>query len=248
VKPVSKRDIPLRKVTIRYERLPHAGKQSHHQTIIGPVTKEDLTEQNTIDGLRAFARGLSRLKRTRRQGWIDREVTDPESVADHTFRMAMLAWVIAGRAGVNRERTVMLALVHDLAEAYAGDLTPHGDLGDLSPEERRRVLIQAPDRTAAEQREWDRQKHAQEAEGLRVLIEGLSPDQREELTALWNEYESGQTPEAEVIRQLDKVETWLQAEEYHADDPRVNIESFRQQIDRLPLTPVLRAIVEPTGK
>ncbi|HUE75408.1 MAG TPA: HD domain-containing protein [Chloroflexota bacterium] len=206
------------------------------------MTNEEKTEENAGAGLRSFARGLSRLKRTRRQGWIDRDVANPESVADHSFRMALLAWVISGRAGLNRGRAIMLALVHDLAEAYAGDITPFGDLSGLSPTERRRVLQKAPERTVAEQQQWDRHKHARETEGLRVLLAGLHSQERAVLTALWTEYEEGQTAEAELVKQLDKVETWLQAQEYRAENPGVNVESFRKQIEGMPLTPLLRAI------
>ena len=41
-----------------------------------------------------FARTVGRLKALPRQGWVDRNVAKPESVADHTFRAVMLAWVL----------------------------------------------------------------------------------------------------------------------------------------------------------
>src|SRR5436190_1274118 len=53
-----------------------------------------------------------------------RGVRDPESVADHSYGMALLALVAPLPAGVDRDRLIRLALVHDLAEARVGDLTP----------------------------------------------------------------------------------------------------------------------------
>src|SRR5690554_6859406 len=36
-----------------------------------------------------------KVKSLRRTGWVDREVRDPESVADHMYRMALMALVLA---------------------------------------------------------------------------------------------------------------------------------------------------------
>ena len=48
----------------------------------------------------------------------------PESVADHMYRMSMLAFALRDPA-VNRDRLIKICLVHDLAEALVGDITPH---------------------------------------------------------------------------------------------------------------------------
>jgi putative hydrolases of HD superfamily len=48
----------------------------------------------------------------------------------------------------------------------------------------------------------------------------------------WEEYEASQTPEARLVRQLDKLETWLQALEYQEQQPDLIIESFRRGTDR----------------
>src|SRR5687767_7316770 len=88
-----------------------------------------------VEGLFAFIRGAGRLKGIRRQGWVDREVADPESVADHSFRLVVLAWLVADRLGLDSNRAIRLALIHDLPEAFAGDQTPFGDLSAHSLED-----------------------------------------------------------------------------------------------------------------
>jgi putative hydrolases of HD superfamily len=66
-----------------------------------------------------------RLKKLRRQGWIDRGVNDPESTADHSWAVALLAWLLVhDRPELDRDRVLLLGLVHDLPEAVAGDATP----------------------------------------------------------------------------------------------------------------------------
>lgn len=213
-------------------------------TIIGAMERDGAPPAADAAGLLAFARDLGRLKRLRRQGWIDREVREPESVADHTLRIALLAWVVAGRLGLDADRALKLGLLHDLAEAHAGDLTPFGDLSGLDLAERRRRLGRVPERTAAEQAAWERAKRAREEAGLEALLGGLRPAEREALRALWLEYEEARTAEARLVKQLDRVETWLQALEYLAAQPEVNVASFRRQIETMALEPALRALVD----
>jgi putative hydrolase of HD superfamily len=44
-----------------------------------------------------------------------------ENVAEHSFRTAVLGYVLAGMAGADQNKTVMLCLFHDLHEARTGD-------------------------------------------------------------------------------------------------------------------------------
>src|SRR5262245_57028480 len=83
-------------------------------------------------GLARFLHRAGRLKATPRTGWIDRGVPvgEAESVADHSFRVALLAWLAAHLAAADDpaldvDRVLALALIHDLAEALTGDLTPY---------------------------------------------------------------------------------------------------------------------------
>ncbi len=127
------------------------------------------------------------LKRLRRAGWIRVGIPEPESVADHSFRLALMALLFGSRLGLNVEKMVHLALIHDLAEARTGDLTPADRV------------------TSSEKRERERVAFGQIVE---KLPEGLVLDD------LWREYESEASPEARIVRQLDKLEMALQALEY----------------------------------
>src|SRR5260221_8313896 len=82
----------------------------------------------TIPGLPRLAEMAARLKDVRRQGWVDRGVPDAESVADHSYGVALLAWAVARARGLDGERALLIAIVHDLAEAEVGDETPFDDL------------------------------------------------------------------------------------------------------------------------
>lgn len=129
-----------------------------------------------------------RLKETARAGWGLRGIGDPESVADHTFRVCLLALVLSRRAEppLDRERCLALALVHDLAECIVGDITPYDGISTG-------------------------EKHRREGEAMARFAGMLGDD---ELPRLWEEYQAGETPEARFVKDLDKLETVLQAAEY----------------------------------
>ncbi len=56
------------------------------------------------------------LKRVKRSGWWLAGVKDPESVAEHSWRTALIAFVLARMAGLDAEKISVAALFHDLHE------------------------------------------------------------------------------------------------------------------------------------
>ena len=66
------------------------------------------------------------LKDVLRQGWVNAGVKAPESVAAHSWGMAILALKLCPPE-LNLERVLTLCLVHDLPEVVVGDLTPSDD-------------------------------------------------------------------------------------------------------------------------
>ena len=66
------------------------------------------------------------LKTTKRTGWVMRGVHSPESIADHMYRMSLMSMIASFSDGrLDTNRCIQLALIHDLAEAKVGDITPH---------------------------------------------------------------------------------------------------------------------------
>ena len=66
---------------------------------------------------------LQGLDRVPRSGFALRGVSEPESVAEHSFHVAALVWALAtDEPEVNAHRALELALVHDMAEVRTGDL------------------------------------------------------------------------------------------------------------------------------
>ncbi|XP_077018925.1 5'-deoxynucleotidase HDDC2 isoform X1 [Tamandua tetradactyla] len=135
-----------------------------------------------------FLRLVGQLKRVPRTGWVYRNVEKPESVSDHMYRMAVMALVTRDN-GLNKDRCVRLALVHDMAECIVGDIAP----ADNIPKE---------------------EKHRREEKAMKQLTQLLPEDLKKELCELWEEYETQSSPEARFVKQLDQCEMILQASEY----------------------------------
>lgn len=73
---------------------------------------------------RELLREALALKALDRAGWKRKGIVAPESVADHSYGVALAALVLAPPE-LDRARLVAMALVHDLAEVRIGDITPH---------------------------------------------------------------------------------------------------------------------------
>jgi putative hydrolases of HD superfamily len=143
----------------------------------------------TFESEREILRFAGDLKRVPRTGWLQRGVlpVDCESVADHSYRMALMAMLFfphMQHPQIDTHRLCRIALVHDLAEAVVGDITPEDG---VSKEEKRKL----------------------EREAMRKIC-----GDRSDLMELWEEYEMGETLEAKVVKDLDKLEMILSAEEY----------------------------------
>ncbi len=137
-----------------------------------------------------------RLKAELRRGWMKKLGMDhPESVADHSYRTALLAMVISDLRGLDSGKAMRLAILHDLPEAIVGDATP-------------------------EERSGER-KTQLETKAMEELLSELPKEIRTSYREAWREYAEGKTAESRLVRQLDKVEMAIQAWEYAngAGDP-----------------------------
>jgi putative hydrolase of HD superfamily len=137
-----------------------------------------------LDGVLAFLRAAERLKTVTRSGWTS--TGEAESVAEHTWRLCLMAMVLYGRGeGIDLAKLLKMCLIHDLGEAIGGD-------------------VPAPAQVAGSP------KAGQERADLLSLVEPLPAAGRREILDLWDEYEAASSPEAKLAKGLDKLETILQ--------------------------------------
>lgn len=174
-----------------------------------------------LSGLLEFLRAAERLKQTWRSGRTSGG--HPESTAAHTWRLCLMALLLEREfPGVDFARLVKICLVHDLGEALRGD-------------------IPAPQQATGVP------KGPQERADLVTLVAPLPAAARDEILALWDEYEAAATPTARVAKALDKLETILQHNQ-GANPPdfdyAFNLAYGRPATDAVPLAAQIRAVLD----
>ena len=128
------------------------------------------------------------LKRIKRSGWSVLGIKDAETVAEHSFRCAVIGYLLACRENASPYKVMLMTLFNDLHEARITDLHKMAQRYiDASPVE---------EKAFAEQ------------------IGSLPKDIRKELTDTRSEYKRQKTRESIVARDADILECLIQAREY----------------------------------
>ncbi len=162
-----------------------------------------------------FFHKVGELKEMPRRGWVIRDIKNGESIAGHIFRISLMAWVLGSeKKGLNIERLLKMALMHDLCEVYSGDITPYDSILPKSKKARKELLKTWPRFSEAEKKKLAEEKHKKEKAGLEMLIKDLPLHLKIEMKNLWLDYEKGLTPEGRFFKQADRLEGFLQALEY----------------------------------
>jgi len=81
------------------------------------------------------------LKHLDRAGWLRIGIDHPESVAAHSWGVALLCLQFAPK-GLNKEKLLTLAILHDLPEVIVGDLTPHDNVSKSEKHSREEAAAQ----------------------------------------------------------------------------------------------------------
>ena len=139
------------------------------------------------------------LKKIKRSGWWVAGIKDPESVADHSFRCAIIAYYIAHKEKGDPYKALVMALFNDIHEARINDLHKMGHYYiDFKKAERRVFLDQMKD---------------------------FMPPFQQEMLTFRDEYDHQQTLEAVIARDADILECLIQAKEYF-DSGHLKAEKF----------------------
>jgi len=149
-----------------------------------------------------FFKTVENLKNISRQGWIDKlSINNPESVADHSYSMAVMSMVMSDLGNYDSEKILKMVLLHDLAESKIGDYTPE----QLSKKE----------------------KNDLENNAFLEIVENLPNAIKSQYVKIWKEYQENNSSESRIVHQIDKLEMALQAKLYQKDGhPYERLESF----------------------
>lgn len=152
-----------------------------------PLKKKTNLKTQNQDGLDFFAEaGL--LKRVKRSGWWVAGIKDPESVAEHSFRCAVIAFFIAHQEQADPYRAISMALFNDIHEARINDLHKMGHF--------------YIDFRAAEQKVFHDQ------------VKNLPKKVKDALVSIREDYDTQISKESLIARDADILECLVQAKEY----------------------------------
>lgn len=171
-----------------------------------------------------FVQAAGELKEVERAGWRHSGVEGGgESVAAHSWGVAMLAASLPPPAGVEVGRAIQMGLAHDLAEAVTGDVLPH-ELSGVEP----------------------CQKQAAEERALSSLAALALPHSplAADLLSLWREFEAASTPTARWVRDLDRADMLIQAVRWERLQPGLDLQSFFDSALPLIVTPQVRQLMD----
>ncbi len=140
------------------------------------------------------------LKKLKRKGWVLKGIKEPESVADHTFGVSVLALLIKinSKKKINLEKILKYSILHDIAEYKIGDITPHDKISKSK-------------------------KYKLEYETIKELTSNFSSN---EILEAWQEFEHSTSFEAKLVRDLDIFETIFQAMVYEKEQKNIDLSEF----------------------
>ncbi len=147
------------------------------------------------------------LKKVKRAGWVKKAgiTQDCESVADHSYRMAVVAMRLGLEQDLDAAKLVRMCLIHDLAESLVGDKMP-------------------------EEKKSFKAHREEEDKVIRRMLENLPRKSGSVLLKDWQELLVSKTKEARLAWQIDKLEMTLQAEDYiRMGYDRKKLLEFRQK-------------------
>jgi len=110
----------------------------------------------------------------------------PESTAEHSWRLALILLLVAPKLQKELEllKALKMAIIHDIVEIEAKDIPVLEHIDNNA----RRAL-----------------KDAEEAKAIKA-IQSILGSEGDEIYALFDEYQAGETYEAKILNVLDKIE------------------------------------------
>lgn len=129
------------------------------------------------------------LKRIKRSGWWVAGIENPETVAEHSFRTAVIGFYLAFLEGADPFRVVSMSLFNDIHEARINDLHKMGHYYIDFKEAEKKVF-------------------RDQVQDLDAKVEAV-------MTRLRDEYDKQETKEGMIARDADILECLIQAKEYY---------------------------------
>jgi len=189
---------------------------------------------------------IDKLKNKPRYGWVLCGIKDPESVTQHSFRLAIVTWLFGRNAlpKINVDRAIKIALAHELPKVREMDISSDWNILPKNGQSCIKILRKISGTTVAEKTKKEAEQLAREKKVMDDLLAGLKAGVRRDINACWLEYKLMSTREGRFVRQADKVETLLQALEYWGAKGASPVIGWWERVDTMVDDPVLLEFIK----
>lgn len=162
---------------------------------------------------------LGKSKKIKRAGWVREKIKNPESVAEHSFRLIVMCMALAKVLKVDQEKLIKMAIVHDLGETKTGDIVVERGTKIYSQKRIKKEIL--------------------EEEAIKELLSIFG----EEYHRVFHELIERKSREAKIFWQLDKLEMAFQAKEYEEEQGK-DLEEFFKNAEMNIKTPLLKKVLK----
>ena len=189
------------------EKLPQSMSICHEEE---HSSSSSSNSNNRGNAMVEYSNLTGKLKTTPRVGWAIRGVPNHESVADHSWRVAALCFLLP-RDQFNIAKCIEMAVVHDMAEAIVGDITPEDN---IPKDKKQKMEMDAMHKIVATLKQG---MHVAVADGDSPPPPPPEEDSTQYLLDIFHEYEERDSKEAAAVKDLDMLDMILQAGEYETN-------------------------------
>ena len=149
----------------------------------------------------SFLNHFYKLKEVKRSGWKSKlPLNNPESVAEHTLSMIVLAMIIAEHnnyASTKIIKMIKMTLIHDLGESIIGDYMPN----TIKAEEKKQLEDNAVNNIISK---------------IPWIVT------RDNYIKIWSEFRENKTDASRLIHLIDKLDMAIQAQYYMENNKNIN--------------------------
>lgn len=138
---------------------------------------------------------IGKIKKVKRAGWVREGIENAESVADHSYRTAVMAMIFGENLNVDTNKLIKMILLHDLGEGAIGDR-----------------VVERGSKIDSASREV---KDAEEIGAVKKIFSVI--EKGSDFSALQEESSKMESAEAKILKQLERLEMAVQALEYEEE-------------------------------
>jgi 5'-deoxynucleotidase YfbR-like HD superfamily hydrolase len=152
-------------------------------------------KEDNPDSFLAFMVEANKLKDVDRSGWVISGVKNCEHDGDHSYSTAVQAYLFAKEMGLNAEKCMIMALLHDISKTVIGDIATRFD--------KKNAKVVCPENKKENEKKVEKE--------LALILHGES---RKDVDSTLDELREEKTDEARLVKQLDRLDYIIQLVSY----------------------------------